>query len=318
MTNQPLTYHLLPTEDASLFFRNKELVYFPSLCLHSKGLDIEGEMILPQHLYLCSNRIKEGINWYYNTELKVKGVFQCTKSDKIIAGEKILFIEFTTDPKLWDIKQIDGVNYGVPAIDGNTKAIVTIKKNYREVGKESTFQDVEVNFLSEFCKRYNQKDNQKVDVEKVFRKVFVKERLPNYPEKYLTDWGWLDYEPSCINDAGTYWSEENEPRSISRNPDWWLEEIALQNAGGFSLEDMKVAIKTTMVNYKITNSIDTESHINELLQYTLQSLTKEQPKGGIVIECEMETVIDSGAYPNGEPFIQQIKLTNGQPTLIFK
>ena len=61
-------------------------------------------------------------------------------------------------------------------------------------------------------------------METIFRKVSVNKRLPKHG-RYLTDWGWLNYEGLFPNEIGTHWYEEYEPNSIPRNPNWWFEEI---------------------------------------------------------------------------------------------
>ena len=128
--NNKLTYHLLPTEDASILF-----LYPDGQLLRSpKG---------NQHLYICSDSHPIKGDWYWS---KKDGRFykwgiNYTHDE----GDKKIIL--TTDPKL----------DGVEKIDGNTKAIVKNKISFA-IDK----QNVEVNFLTEFCKRWNEKRSYEV------------------------------------------------------------------------------------------------------------------------------------------------------------
>lgn len=134
MTNK-LTAHLLPTEDASPIW----FTQFGLDCFRDGTSMEKSDVIKPQHLYLVSDApIKEG-DWVLDFTGKISKTNKHTLETYIRAEAKK--IEFTTDPKL--------IADGVPAIDGNTKVILEPKR------KVNT--PVRVNFLTEFCKRWNDK-----------------------------------------------------------------------------------------------------------------------------------------------------------------
>ena len=110
-----------------------------------------------------------------------------------------------------------------------------------------------------------------VDVEKLYRKVFVKERLPEKIGYYLT------------ND-GNCWCSGNE--FPYPNIEWWLEEVLQSNDKMFSLEDMKEAVQRG-IEIGIGNYVpeyrdeegdlrNTNPKITEDVKEYIQSLTKEQ------------------------------------------
>src|ERR1035437_7580219 len=92
-----LTLHLLPTEGASeIFIQNNKLIYFPSKCLHSKGLDIEGQMILPQFVYLCSE-----IRITYNDKWMMLNGEEIVSTETLMGNtDEAKKIEFTNNPSL--------------------------------------------------------------------------------------------------------------------------------------------------------------------------------------------------------------------------
>ena len=258
MKNQTLTPILLPTEDASLFFRGKELVYFPSLCLHSKGLDEEGEMILPQHLYLCSTLPILVDDWMIRNDNVLIKATEFTGIEERDASKKI---EFTTDPKLHKVTAKEGRYVsldGVPAIDGNTKALIDLPRKLLDASV------LEVNFLEEYCNRYNQKDNQKV----------------------ILDTEQIIYEEIVFKDGVTF-NSDGKKQIVSA-----MERYKNQsNAGGFSLEDMLYIVRHTIKQWSSLNEQREKDHkqlvenwIDNDLKLLIQSLTKSQPKGDIIIE----------------------------------
>jgi hypothetical protein len=151
---QPLQYVLLPTNDASelvSFTANLGkgmLVYEPTCSKRDKDEQ-------NQYLYLISNReIKEGC--YVITPFgKVEKVMTSLNTEAFLLVSKK--IEATNDPKL--------IADGVPALP---EEVTKIKRANHSDG----FLDVpyEVNFISEFCKIYNQKQSANVkgvDVKKL-------------------------------------------------------------------------------------------------------------------------------------------------------
>ena len=252
MKNLILTPMLLPTEEAQI----------PFLCIvQSPKVELEYWTELyrmgcqRQHLYLCSTLpIKEGDHKYCSFTNSV------TKYDllAIIPGtgtcEDCKKIEFTTDQKL--------ISDGVPAIDGNTKVFI---KCVACEGDDVHYctecddkEEKEVNFLSEYCKRYNQKDNQKgVDVEKLANELYQ-------------------------------WSDPHIEGDITRSDckllvEWF--KIKLQsNAGGFSLEDMLYIVRHTIKQWSSLNEQREKDHkqlvdnwIDNDLKLLIQSF-KEQSK----------------------------------------
>lgn len=299
MKNQILTPILLPTEDAShLFFLLKDKLEFQEHPL--KDLNYGNH-----HLHLFSELpIKEG-NWYIN--LLDNKIWKAEKghvnTDGLI-GSRLKKIEFTTDPKLWDIRMIDVIsgkteNTGVPVIDGNTKAIKPLKHWYSKT-------ETQVNFLEEYCRCYNQKDNQKgVDVGK------LRELMCVY-QVYNKDG---ELKPFLETELGK---------------DMFSEVKALQsNAGGFSLNDMEKSFragqKREETDWKNSESEHQQPYSPTFPEF-IQSLTKEQPKGDIIIECEMEEVpfsdVQVGGYKNNNltaaRSYQRIKLKDGQPIIHFR
>ena len=145
-----LTLHLLPTEGASeIFIQNNKLIYFPSKCLHSKGLDIEGQMILPQFVYLCSE-----IRITYNDKWMMLNGEEIVSTETLMGNtDEAKKIEFTNNPTL--IK--DGVK-PLPEF-----AWIEEKDSLGGYGERK-------DFLPELVKMYNQKqssDVKGVDVEKL-------------------------------------------------------------------------------------------------------------------------------------------------------
>lgn len=237
---------LLPTEDASPLF-----IYLGTgdLILHKNIPHKIGENgNTNQHLYLCSNQPINHGDYFYS---KAFDNIRQSAVDKYEA-DGCFRVEFTTDQKLWDIKQIDGVNYGVPAIDGNTKALIELKDPL------SRFK--QVNFLEEFCKRYNQKDNQKVDVEKLAK----------------------DYSDSIQHISG-------DPDLESQCREHFINGYK-SNAGGFSLEDMR---KCWNYAGDFFNEHSANNELEMNFDEFVQSLTKSEPNQemGIYFDTKTKTLI---------------------------
>lgn len=142
---------LIPTDDSSLLFKYSEdgLLYFdPMPSGRTKG-DL--------YLYLCSTlQIKDGD---YVLHKETNTIFKWNKRFKGTEGI-YLKIELTTDPFL--------ISEGIPAIDGNTRSFICITEyNTEDSSVKRTFlkRNIEVYFLSEFCKHYNSKGNAVIECE---------------------------------------------------------------------------------------------------------------------------------------------------------
>lgn len=138
METMKLTPIILPTG---------ELSKAGELCDTAYGIAMSGKdgVGMKQNLYLVSDApIKEG-DWYINGEYiyKADRHYERANNDK-----KIIL---TTNPKL--------ISDGVPAIDGNTKAV---ERYITENGKPDS---IKFYFLSEFCKRWNDKADMVIECE---------------------------------------------------------------------------------------------------------------------------------------------------------
>ena len=301
MKNITLTPILLPTEDASRLHieQNGSLEYY--------GNSLPSLEANPQHLYLCSTLPIPDVHYtrQYPNISTYKRKYYLHNDSKVI-GE----ILFTTDPKL--------IADGVPAIDGNTKAeSVDYLKGYK------------VNFLEEYCKCYKQNDkiSERKTIEQCKDEVAIKHRfskwmyLPQAIQLSLIDKACELYAKQKDNQKGVD-VEKLAENVISFNIagekkefiSWDICKEALQsNAGGFSLEQAR-----QIWNYA-GNFFDEKGERMNFDSF-IQSLTKEQPKGDIIIECEMEydsNLLDVYNQCDGLP--KRIKLdSKGQPTLIFK
>lgn len=210
-------------------------------------------------------------------------------------------IELTTDAYL--------IKNGVPAIDENTKAIC--ERSYECGGK-----DFEVNFLTEFCKRWNEKGGKETimfDAEKLYIKKGNQKRV--------------DVEEFAKNKYGIH-----DQSIINAFVDGFEHNQALQsNAVGYSLptkEDWK-KIESDHIDWffekrKLTSSDEEFLWFKARMIKWFEQSAKEQPKGDIVIECEMEEILGKPYMAKGRGIEiseseWKIKLNqHGQPTLIFK
>lgn len=298
MKNQTLISYLIPTEDASPLY-----LYEGKLdvsCVEG-GIKSLSKDCINKHLYLCSTLpIKEG-EYYIDSNGEV---VKLKKIDVHINQNSWKKILFTTDPNI-----VSDFTFGTEpsaiSIDGNTKATISYldyiegEKDYRDY--------YEVNFLTEFCKRWNDKDNQKVDVEKLAI------------EKYSL----------------TLNTELTSPQKIKVSAfiDGFKSNQALQNTGRFSLVDMKLmAIQVADWKDGKLGNFYNGKNLHHVIDDFIQS--KYHPKGDIVIECEMEEYplnackacnengVAHCAYPEECGQIKigtKIKLNkDGQPTLTFK
>lgn len=306
MKNLQLIPILLPTENASILSLMGDY-----LKLSEKN--IKRIRSINQHPYLVSDSpTKEGDWFKYGHQICkcIKADEKGLHSEEGIAHRVNAFkIEFTADLKL--------IADGVLAIDGNTKAKIKcpVCNGMGHVGGSTCYNckencKIEVNFLQEYCKRYNQKDNQKgVDVEE-----YVKEQMDGVTKSRT-------YLPSEIE----HLIRETYKDGIKAN------------VGGFSLEDMKAKDLLEKASYRLSQAIDIfngSSGLNtnkgedkyirmvgvkDEIENFIQSLTKEQPKRDIVIECEVEKEFIWKGGLKGENPEYKIKFNkDGQPTLIFK
>lgn len=290
--NQQLTAILLPTEDASPIYING--LTDKLFVKNESWLAVSEPNRLYQHLNLCSNQpIKEG-DWYYCPKRNLRFL---NNTDRPVLSEWKK-IEFSSDPKL--------ISDGVPAIDGNTKARIKCSlcgdvhiSCGGSMCSKCMGKPIEVNFLSEFCSRYNQKDNQKV--------VLDQDAIQKPLQKYI--------------------DEKKNQDECSGFIDGFRACEALQNAVGFSLEDKwrDIAIMFYAL-CKNTYGKEFDEWVEAREFKKLESIskpTKSQSKGDIVIECEIECKSCGSDMTyhkmscKGER-IPQIKLTNGQPILTFK
>lgn len=235
MKNQQLIPILLPTEDASILYFNAV-----SQLSHQTNISETRPLLKRnQHIYLRSALPKIPTKWYYDEFVKD---IRNTSGAQYEFAKHIFPIIATTNPKL--------IANGVLPINGNTEIFVELSKDAQVEGMS---KQIKVNFLSEFCNRYNQKGNQKVDVEKLAEmyirngKDFKAEGLSEYQNGKMN--GFADgYNQALKSNANKKWTDE----------------------------DM-------MTWYKYV-----KTHTCEEAFKHLQSLTKEQSKGDIVIECEVE------------------------------
>lgn len=281
MKNETLTTHLLPTESASeLFIDTRDYQLYAG-----QNILTPAETWINQCLYLCgAEAIKEG-NWAFNT--RTQKVYCANANLKEYLNPDLRKILFTTDPKL--------IADGVGKIDGNTNAEI------RSPIYPTNEKPVGVNFLEEFCRRCNKNDKKKSwkYVEGVGRVYSKKDNQKGVG--VVTE---SDFEDilNALHDPQLPLNEKDGAEECFRLAKKMVSQ-ALQNTGRFSLEDMK-------------KCFDESKQVQVGFNSYIQSLTEEQPKGDIVIECEMEKV---KTFPRNPEHPMKIKLdNNGQPTLIFK
>ena len=335
MKNLTLTLVLLPTEDASELFIHKG----GDLCFNKVGKRDKTEFATPHHLYITSKRkIKEG-EWKYCSFTN-----QVTKYDPnaIVPGtgtcEDCRKIEFTTDPELtkgW-IRDNDPEQKNLTHIDLTTmRGVPAIPEQclIPNLG-EIDFPYAEVNFLEEFCKRYNQKDNQKGICEQDVLMV-----MPDNQKGVDVEITEMDFRKLIDK---TNHLDTNIFKNILSERCFSLAEKmvnqALQsNAGGFSEGQVRDAmghayfachkkIPVKNIADEIIQSLTKEQEVkcNCKVGHPYQNLccpvhgefTKEQPKGEIQMWCDMEDWIKG--TETGKEVFQKIKLINGQPILTFK
>ena len=310
---------LLPTEDSSHLMLSNIKDKEPELVLSALARK-SGAGWNSHHLYLCSDREIKKNNYFYNatSETVFKNDMGLNVSQNYPNESKI---EFTTDPKL--------IADGVPAIDGNTKVFIECD-NAIIVGNKTHFEKItadleEVDFLSEYCKRYNQKDvdweSQRVSSGNSLREILE-------PELQKDNQKGVDVEELAKELAR---KEANHPMNNKIKLEYqdgifygfqqgFKANQALQsNTGSFSESDVRKAIsmgRSIRVDGKENTALSNYSYTKDEI---IQSLTPK-PKGEIVIECEMEKY--NWHYPANEPdsgeWDYKMKLDNGQPILIFK
>lgn len=134
---------LFPTEDASpLCIHKGKLMYVPTQ-QESRAKNFQN-----QHIFLCSNQEPKEDNWCIR--IANQQIFKWTKalgsrcSDEI--GTEVFKIEFTNNSNL--------IADGIPEIDGNTKALAV---KFGSDWKNRWAEEIEVNFLEELVRRYNDK-----------------------------------------------------------------------------------------------------------------------------------------------------------------
>lgn len=284
MKNLILKPILLPTEDVSPIYKIGEQA---TLYCGTRSHYTDSKR---QHLYLCSSEeIKEG-DWVLRPD---KVVMKMSNKDMLdylesesSATKKIIF---TTDHEL--------IVNGVPAIDGNTKAMI------KEELTDTYFQQgYEVSFLEEYCKRHNQLckwANDEIGKIPAYETGLTAEESKNEDRKIVAA------QQYALSKCGA-----GEMGALTKVKLAWENGFetsqAIQSTGRFSLED----------NFR---NFIRENHLTKKWEDYIRSLTP-QPKE-IVIECEMEELKfgkHKGGY--GEYFEDriQIKLTDGHPTLIIK
>lgn len=336
MKNLFLIPIILPTEDASPLVMNNSINGLFSV--GGKGILAKHRMgdCTNQHIYLCSNAtIKEG---EYGYDKKTNSIFKNHKQGNYTG----LKIEFTTDPKLINPTFMEGEisewSKLVPAIDGHTKAFIFKQTLSKRVGKL-------VNFLEELCKRYNQKDNHKGVVrgscnckkatrEEEFIQVCDSLNCKNAEhdekikgvdvEKLAQQMSEKEFPYSDFRGKKNGINDEHTGQALRGAYVGAFEEgynKGLQsNAGKFSLENMNSAI----IKAHLIGQSSKDNLTDDVIKKIIQSLKdKEQPKGGIVIECEMEEEYEpypDKFYPTGGKWTggYKIKLKDGQPVIYFK
>ena len=315
-TNQnKLSYALLPVEKATIgCLLDNGNGYLLGVCTEP---NYTSQQIKPFHLYLCSTLpIKEGD--YYISCFNDMTIKKWKKNIEYSFADKK--IEFTTDPKL--------IADGVPTIDGNTKIWIDTYPTLNRTEPKS-----QVNFLFEYCKRYNQKDNQYCTC-KVSHYDYENHQGCSYCNKPIQKDNqkgvdvYNELVESLRDKIETLKAVSiNEP--IDRIRKVWNKDLkkaeellikALQsNTGGFSLEDtFRNFIRTHHLSKQWEDFLKAEALFNE----------REQPKGDIVIECEMESICDKHRTLTTNvdmkctctvPQTFRIKLNNnGQPIIYFK
>ena len=260
MTNLQLFPVLLPTEDASqLGIRKKfdtPLTKVGGLALLAgtpESTDKDWEYL---HLHLTSQReIKEG-EYYIDTFLNE--IRKC-KNPKV-NNPAYSVILFTTDPKIAD---------GVPAIPD-----FCIVNN----------PDVPVNFLEEFVKRYNDKNEKRVDVEKL-----AEEKYKNRKDDAMCDIinlriGFEDGYNQCLQD---------------------------------NADKMKQLLEWVDGELKTYRIVPIETESEKVFQEVKEKILSITPTKQVEIKmwCEMEEVLPSNG--NYMECANEIKLTNGQPIIYF-
>lgn len=318
MKNQTLTAHLIPTEDVSELFIDKR----------DNKLHIGQNILTPantwtnQHLYLCSTaEIKEG-DWVYTEGEVWKHTKDEAEQNVLSQLDKKIIV--TTDPKLWDFRMVDVIlgkteNIGVRKIDGNTKAIIigiTNGNNYAPY--------YNVNFLEEYCKRYNQKDKSSREVAMQWwnnLSANVKSELSNKYYKETVNYNFTSLTGREIESI--YNQKDNQKGVDVEKLKWkltaklyelaegkigvldvleWINDFneALQsNAGGFSLEEVlgfQEYQKNLLLNGKseeLIDKTDKERFEDYLQSLQPQSKRDEHPNGRCQREEESESRCDT-------------------------
>lgn len=155
------------------------------------------------------------------------------------------------------------------------------------------------------------------------------ENIPFYFIEFTTDAKLIsDGVPNLPKEVWVDSTDCHPPRKVKIN---FLEEFCKRNnknnnkkvcetcgQGEFSLKQLKDAMLHSALEARgMNNSLSISPMINKYVQ----SLTKEQPKGEIIIECEMEEITEVGNHPidpNMHEKVLRIKLINGQPVIHFK
>ena len=275
MKTLDLTPVLLASDNASILGlgEDNELLYAPTYDFEQFN-SRKNFKHRPQHLYLTSNReIKEG-DWAISNTGEVLKISYKGSKVKENVNAYCKKIEFTTDPKL--------IVYGVPAVPEK----IFINCDLCGGGLTPSMcskcggKDIKVNFLEEFCKRYNGKPKG-VDAEKLA----------------------IDRAYSYLFALGYFTKPTEEGKIVEQ---LLLEAKSLQdNDKRFSLEDIRKAYQKGA----LYGDSDNTYYFDNLIQ----SLTKEQPKG-VEMYCEMEHIEAMGYIKSG----WVIKLINGQPIIHFK
>lgn len=304
------------------------------IVIHPSGIDpylaTKEEMVhqvlniggTPQHLSLCSTLpIKVGSivlherGWIgkvreekYNDLPEVEVDWFGKEAETAASRTSLIYIkkiEFTTDPKLWDIRMVDVIlgkteNIGVPAIDGNTKCYI--------ITPSSSLHGKQYNFLEEYCKRYNQKNITAHDVAFLGAKI-GSASLDKYSQKGVDVENTMTRENILlkIKKLGTVYNHESLCDSIMNSHNQSLQ----SNSGGFSKGDLFQFVG--FFNEKSKQGVSHEAIFKEF-----QSLPKERPKGDIIIKCEMEKIEWSMNINPTTVGQMKIKLVNGQPIIHFE
>lgn len=301
MKNLQLIPILLPAEESRLHKRKDGSIWI------SEHIEVNGKYGETQHIYLTSNReIKEG-DYFLNGDMICKcdlshaseewrtkeftnGFSIKTKIFYSYEAEKCKKIEFTTDPKL--------IADGVPALpeNGYIKHITPAGTHKR------------INFLEEFCKRYNENKKGVIGFEALENKEPIVKGFKTLDKG-------VDVDKLAKEDAEGRFEDD-----LTRRVSW---------KGGFIMGYNQALQSNTGKFDELLRWIDFQISLfpsedykgaMEDVKTKIQSLTKEQTKKYILIECEMEE--DSYVSNNsreGTVKYLTIKLNkDGQPIIYFK